>query len=211
MYHILKIGSSYTENGKIEIFASLDGEYANANGTGYLYPRQLNEHTKVKRIEDIHGWIGTKPFNFYGFPISEKMKLLLEEFNLYEMSFLKTTVLFQEKKFDYYGWKISSEGFDKYVDFENSRFCQWKQEEKYTEESLKFNNLEEIIDYELEHDWWKWGFDKAVMKPNFKEIDCMGMPYPYGILISERLKNALEETNLTGFDITPFPLEFEYL
>ena len=68
-----------------------------------------------------------------------------------------------------------------------------------------------LTDLELNNNWGSWGFNRAVMKPQFKTIDCMTMPYPYGILISERLKNALEDASLTGFEIKPFPVEFEYL
>ncbi|KAB1159596.1 hypothetical protein F7018_04620 [Tenacibaculum aiptasiae] len=63
----------------------------------------------------------------------------------------------------------------------------------------------------MKNEWRDWGFERAVMKKEYKNIDAAKLAYPYGVLISERLKNALEEAKLTGFKITPFPVEFEYL
>jgi len=50
-------------------------------------------------------------------------------------------------------------------------------------------------------------FERAVMLPEFRDVD---MYYFNGILISERLKNAIEAANLTGVKITECPIEFEF-
>ena len=49
------------------------------------------------------------------------------------------------------------------------------------------------------------------MKPEFKKVDATKLAYPYINIISERLKNALEDANITGIEIKPFHVEFEYL
>ncbi|WP_175578641.1 hypothetical protein, partial [Tenacibaculum aiptasiae] len=103
------------------------------------------------------------------------------------------------------------DGFDKFVDLKNSTFCEWKRGEKIGEEIINVSNIDELLDYEDDNEWWSWGFKRAVMKEKYKNIDAAKLAYPYGILISERLKNALEEAKLTGFKISPFPVEFEYL
>ena len=139
------------------------------------------------------------------------MKEVLERFNLYPNQFYEAKVLFEEELYDYFVWQFFLNGFDTIVDFDHSTFCEWNRYEKIGVEIHKFKNIDEITDYELENEWKYWGFERAVMKPVFKEMDCVYMPYPYGILISERLKNALEAANLTGFKIVPFPVEFEYL
>ena len=176
----------------------------------YLVPEHLNDGM-VEFICDYHSWIVESPDYFRSFPVSKKMKEVLEKFNLYPNQFYKAKVLFEEELYDYFVWQQFLDGFDKFVNFEKSTFCEWDDMEKKGTNILQFKNIEEIIDYELEKEWWGWGFERAVMKPVFKEIDCMRMSYPYGALISERLKNALEAANLTGFEIVPFPVEFEYL
>lgn len=211
MYYILKIATSYIKNDIEEIFASLDGEKAHSDGTGYLFPRHIEDFKEVKEINDIHGWIGTKPFDFFGYPISDRFKFILEKYNLYNMNFIPVKVLYENEYYNYFGWDLDSTGLDALVDFNHSTFCEWKKMEKYGNEVIQVENIDELIDYELEKEWWGWGFEKAVMKPEFKSVDCIAMPYPYGTLISERLKNGLEKANLTGFEITPFPVEFEYL
>ena len=45
------------------------------------------------------------------------------------------------------------------------------------------------------------------MKPEFETIDMTHLGV-IGIVISERLKNAIEEANLTGVKIIPCPIEF---
>ncbi|WP_431165786.1 hypothetical protein [Tenacibaculum halocynthiae] len=177
----------------------------------YLFPRHSDEYEEVGFLCDLHGWIGDKPNYFYGFPISKKMKEIIGEFNLYPNKFYNAKVLFKEEFHEYYIWQLFLNGFDKFVDLEHSTFCEWDEMKKIGSEVFKFNNEEELTDAVMEKEWWDWGFERAVMKPEFKEIDCMAMPYPYGILISERLKNALEEAELTGFEIIPFPVDFEYL
>ncbi|WP_175578642.1 hypothetical protein, partial [Tenacibaculum aiptasiae] len=94
---------------------------------------------------------------------------------------------------------------------ENSTFCEWDELVKTGSDIFKVNNEKELRKIIKEKKWWDWGFERAVMKSEFKNIDCMAISYPYGTLISERLKNALEKARLIGFKITPFPVEFEYL
>ena len=208
-YYLLDVTISINNGETEELTPMFDGKKVNNNGSGYLVPRYFEDNKEVNFICDFNGWIGENPFN-YGFPISEKMKVILDKFRTFGQ-FTKTKVLFKEELLNYNVLELNLDSFSSFVDFENSTFCEWDELKKIGEKSQKINNFNEILDIEVEKDWWGWGFDKAIMNPKFKDIDCIDMPYPYGILISERLKNALEEANLTGFEIKPFPVEFEYL
>ncbi|CAM1355945.1 hypothetical protein [Tenacibaculum halocynthiae] len=208
----LKIGVTYKNNENEIICSLLDGEKAFPGGTGYFFPRHIDEYREVTRIEDYHGWIGAcVNYSFNGPIVSKKMKKVLSRFNIYNSVFHKSKVIFKQNDYEYYVWELKGGGFDKYINFKNSTFCEWKRNKKIGIDYVKAEGEENLNDIEYTKGWRRWGFERAVMKPEFKEIDCMAMPYPYGILISERLKNALEEAELTGFEITPFPVEFEYL
>jgi hypothetical protein len=52
-------------------------------------------------------------------------------------------------------------------------------------------------------------FDKAVMKPKFRDVDIYFLD-TYQIVISDRLKLAIEEANLKGMKILPCPVEFQF-
>ncbi|WP_299135507.1 hypothetical protein [uncultured Tenacibaculum sp.] len=207
--YLLDVAISETNGEVEELTPMLDGENVKIDGSGYLFPRHFEDEKSVDFICDFNGWIGENPFK-YGYPISENMKLVLDKYNTLG-KFLKTKVLFNENFLNYYVFELSLDSFSSFVDFENSTFCEWDELEKIGKVSMKIKNFSEVLKFRRENDWWGWGFDKGVMKSGFKEVDCIDMPYPYGILISERLKNALEEAELTGFKITPFPVEFEYL
>ncbi|WP_175578644.1 hypothetical protein, partial [Tenacibaculum aiptasiae] len=103
------------------------------------------------------------------------------------------------------------DGFDKFVDLDHSKFCEWDNLNKVGVDFFSFKNERELQRFVMKNEWRDWGFERAVMKKEYKNIDAAKLAYPYGVLISERLKNALEEAKLTGFKITPFPVEFEYL
>ena len=77
---------------------------------------------------------------------------------------------------------------------------------------VKSTSWDEIDDYHLDNDWDGWGFERLVMKPSFKEMDCVWID-PLGIVISERLKNTIEamQPAITGLEIKPCPVAFEYL
>ncbi|MEP0263339.1 hypothetical protein [Dokdonia sp.] len=227
--YILEKSIIKTSNNSKEIISSMDGEsvkdrelffkkdyYNNILDShfkfDYLLPKYMDEYKEVEFICDFHNWINYKP-NLYSFIISEKMKNILEQFDIHKKQFYNAKVLFEDKYHDYQVWHLFLDGFNEYVDFKQSIFCEYNYEhtEKKGLELFKVNNQEELTDLEYNKNWDSWGFERAVMKPEFKEIDCMAMPYPYGILISERLKNELEEAKLTGFEIKPFPVDFEYL
>ncbi|KAB1159594.1 hypothetical protein F7018_04610 [Tenacibaculum aiptasiae] len=227
--YILSFSSTLNINGINEVIPDLDGSYVknkedfynaslDANiiygedwNFDYLVPRHSYEYEVVNFICDFHDWIGDKPSYFSGVIISNEMKRIIEKFNLYPNKFYPAKVLFKGEYLEYFVWQFFLNGFDEFVDLDNSTFCEWKRGVKVGDVEVKVENIEELMDYEDDNEWWSWGFKRAVMKEKYKNIDAAKLAYPYGILISERLKNALEEAELTGFKITPFPVEFEYL
>lgn len=178
----------------------------------YLIPESIEVDEGEYIMGDIHDWIGEEP-DIYSFPISKKLKEILEQFNLNPNKFYDAKVLYNEEYLQYYVWQLFLNGFDTYIDLENSTFCEWKHLNKHGEENIKINSQEEIDNYSYDNNWRHYGFNKAIMKPEFRDIDCCYLPHPYGIVISERLRNALKiaQPALTGFEIIECPIEFEYL
>ncbi|WP_299710220.1 hypothetical protein [uncultured Tenacibaculum sp.] len=211
------------------IIPSLDGEYVknreeffdipgHANKVfeenkefDYLIPRYSDEYIEVEFLCDFHSWIGEKPSFFSGIPISKRMKEIVEKFNLYPNKFYEAKVMFKGEYHEYYIWQFFLDGFNKFVDLENSTFCEWKMGLKVDENIINVKSEKELRRTMMYNNWRGWGFERAVMKKEYKDIDAAKLAYPYGILISERLKNALERAELTGFKITSFPMKFEYL
>ncbi len=179
----------------------------------YLEPEHMDD-SQVRFICDFHGWIGKQPDRVTGVPISKRMKEILERYTIFpEQKFYEAKVLFQGKYHEYFVWEMSDSSFNTFVDFEHSIFCEEKRGGELGEDTIKVKNQDELFDIEDEKDWRRWAFKRAFMKPEYRTIDSAKLAYPYGIVISERLKNALEQETppLTGFEIKPFPIEFEYL
>ena len=162
----------------------------------YLIPRYTDEDDPVTFICDYHSWIGKQPDRLYGNPISKKMKEILEQFNLNTKAFYEAKVLFNNEYHDYYIWEQHSRGFDKYVDFEQSTFCEEKWGGGLGTEVIKVKDYEHLSDIEYEKDWRTWIFKRAVMKPEFKEVDATILAYPYINVISERLKMPWKKLTL---------------
>ena len=177
----------------------------------YLIPRYTDEDDPVTFICDFHSWIGERPDRLLGYPVSKKMKQILEQFKLNTEGFYKAKVLFNNENHDYFIWEQYSGGFDKYVDFKHSTFCERTIEGGYGNIEIQVENEDHLRVMRREKKWHQWAFKRAVMKPEFKEVDATILAYPYINIISERLKNALEEANITGIEIIPFHVEIEYL
>ena len=48
----------------------------------YLVPEHLNDDP-VKFLCDFHDWIGKEPDRVHGYPVSKKMKEILDQFNIF--------------------------------------------------------------------------------------------------------------------------------
>lgn len=152
---------------------------------------------------DMHSWVENSPPALVH-PLSPRFRDLLYMFNIPDVRFYKGSVLWKGTEYEYYVMHILLLE-QKYIDFEYSSFVKANYRgEKMLGEPIRGNNIEEVYE--------KLGsklvtFERAVMLPEFRNID---MYFFNGILITERLKNAIETANLTGVKITECPIEFEF-
>ncbi len=158
---------------------------------------------KPHALADFHGWIIEKPHGIM-YPISPKFKEILMGFNIPFTKFYNGSVMFNGIEKTYYVFQVLTNQ-NQLIDFDKSTFYYGNfYGVRKNDLTVSGKNIAEI-ENQLESS--SWFFESAVMKPEFEEIDLCFLNR-YRILISERLKNAIEEANLTGVKITPCPIEF---
>ncbi|SDE72125.1 imm11 family protein [Riemerella columbipharyngis] len=157
------------------------------------------------RLQDVHNFIGESPSgnNFY---ISENFKILLENFKITpKYHFYETRLLYKGEKLKYWIFQFiaSYRKLNKmqYVDFPKSIFYIHNQNysAKSYEEWSDIN--EEMYD--------KFNEDLKIKKVVLTEFfDFFPLnPISSDIIVSENLKKAIEENNITGFEF--FDIDYE--
>ena len=132
--------------------------------------------------------------------ISDKLKSLLEKFRIApKYHFYETRLLYKEEKFKYWIFQFPVDGFDNY-NYEKSEYFIDNQR------VLGIKTAEEYNEYDYKI--WKetkknieWG--KTVLVDKFDIVDT----WQGDILCSERLKQAIEENGIIGFEF--FKIDYE--
>ena len=181
----------------------------------YLTPMSFGEVKKEPQIiVDFHLWIGEEPMGGRFYPISKKLKELLENYNQPEHKFYKAKVLFKDEFQSYFVWRILSKKYQEYIDFNKTYYNNLNSYRKLKHEELEikqFSSYNEMRAYSRSNWSRSWNYEKIVMKSSFRDIDyCYVSGLNGGNLVSERLKIAIEEAGLTGirFEQVPIPIEF---
>lgn len=177
-----------------------------------LIPKQIGGFTNNDSngfINDFPGWIEKKPKGLY-FLLSIKFRDLISNFKLPPFRIYKAEVLIKKELYPFSVLQLVSYYSKTLIDFENSTFCNFDfmTKEKLSDDHEKLVNLKTMGELMLEKKWSYVGFNKAVMKPEFERLDLVSTLH-FGLLISERLKNAIESAGITGVEIKECPTEFE--
>ena len=151
------------------------------------------------RLQDVHGFMGEFPM-FCIWYISDKLKSLLEKFKIApKYHFYETWLLYKEEKFKYWIFQFPVDGFDNY-NYEKSEYF------IDNERVLGIKTAEEYDEYDYKI--WKetkknieWR--KIVLIDKFDIVDT----WQGDILCSERLKQAIEENGIIGFEF--FDIDYE--
>lgn len=161
------------------------------------------------RLQDIHGFIGEYPTGGASY-ISDRFKNLLEQFNIAKgFWFYPTKLLYKEVKHDYWIFQYATieDGIDNtfYLDYQKSEFL-----------DPDGNSLIAVTNFEEFHTKRKQiqresEYEKDIIPKKIvlnKDLDFIPMYgiINSGIIISERLKEAIEEAKLEGFEF----LELDY-
>ena len=198
-----KIESQYVLDRSVAYFTQFLPDNVSFNGMIPNYNGETRSKNKVKyNLCDMMSFIFNEPKGIM-YVISPKFKYLLDLFNLPHVKFYSGNIIANEIVNHYYIFHILTKQYD-YIDFEKSTFFKGNLFlERISDTSVSGENIEEIKE-QVGH---RWIFNKAVMKSDYKDVDMYYLD-SYQILISERLKNAIEKANLTGVKITPCPIEF---
>lgn len=206
-----------TVNGYENFFyngCTIESFYSDEQAFNYLTPMYRGEvKVEPEIIADYHAWVGKEPSNGYFRPVSEKLKQLLEEFNLGKHKFYPAEVLLKEERHPYHVLHLLYNSFIEYIDFSKTVFNNLNSFGKLSSEKFEqkqFESFEEMEAYSDEHWSYNWNYDRLVMKSNFRELDYCYMLNIDGDLISERLKERIEQDEITGIKIEQLPIPIEF-
>jgi len=182
----------------------------------YIEPMNVggdwHEDQPVLGIYHYHMWIGEAPFGGWLKPISKDLKEIFEKFNLGEHRFYPAWVLFQGIKHPYFVMQILQNLYKQYLDFDKTIFNNLDSSRNLINSEFQtrhFDSIEEVENYSKEHWNWDYNYERIVMKPEFKVLDFFRF-YLLGDVVSERLKNTIEEAGLVGMEFVELPIPIEF-
>lgn len=205
--------ANYINNLKEECFKDIGkGEIIyDAPTFDYFYLESFDEQKYWEwKLFDAHQFIGEAGWLTPNLFISKKLKKLFEDFNMSDPHFYYASKLtYQNEKFDYYIYQFTGNKIFKhtisYIDFNESVFF-----DPLKKENIVVDNSDEFIleykkIYKANGNDNKLKNKKLVLK---KYLDFI----PLGIImkdniVSARLKNAIEENGITGFEFSELDYE----
>lgn len=162
------------------------------------------------KLQDVHRFIGEYPVGGYLF-ISDYFKQLLEQFKIAEpYHFYPSKLKYKSQKLDYYIFRLNSD-LEKNVNFQQSSFIlQRGLLRPIIVKKIDFvlNNLEHFNAVEKEYrEKQDLGIapEKVTIKYNYDLIALFGINAD--VIISERLKQAIEKAKIEGLEIKPTSYE----
>ncbi|NRS87112.1 hypothetical protein HNQ02_000012 [Flavobacterium sp. 7E] len=161
------------------------------------------------RLQDIHGFIGEYPTGGTRY-ISDRFKKLIEQYSIAKgFWFYPTNLMYKEVKHDYWIFQYATidEGIDNkvYLNYQKSEFFDADKNSLVSAVNFEeYNTIRKKIqrDSDYEKDIIP---KKIVLNQNVDFIPMYGI-IDSGIIISERLKEAIEKLGLEGFKF----LELDY-
>jgi hypothetical protein len=173
-------------------------------GMRLSYGAEVGAPAEAHALCDMHGWVGKKPRALV-YPISPRFKSLLIPFNIPLVAFYNGTVWWKGAEHEYYVMQLLTKQYQ-YINVEASTF------EKSDHKGNKAGGQTPVKGKTMPELYEKFGADTftfadAVMQPEFEALDMFHLDL-WGILITERLKNAIEASTLTGVAIRECPLDF---
>lgn len=175
-----------------------------------LVPLQYGDYDiAVGVVDDFSSWIREQPKGACH-PISVKFKDLIVKYKLPRHRIYQAEVLIKNELQPFSVLQLDSDYNKKLIDFEKSTFCNtdfWTKK-KLNDDHEKLENLKGMRPLKLKKGWKYVGFNRAVMKPEFEQLDLLRTLH-FGTLISERLKEAIESAGITGVKIEECPTQFE--
>jgi len=181
----------------------------------YLVPKYISEEDEDKTpniISNYHGWWGEGPWGGWLNVVSKELKEILEQFNFGPHKFYPAKVLHEGNLHSYFVFQIYDDFYQGFIDFDKTSYNNIYDFKKLNcDEKIvkKFSNYDEAEDFFFDNHDGNMSYERAVVKPEFREVDFVTW-YKFGDLVSERLKNAIEEAGITGIDFIELPIPIEF-
>lgn len=149
---------------------------------------------------DAYSYIGQNVPSCRGFLISERLKNMLEQFEISKpFRFYKSKLMFQGKKLPYYIFHLAQNEWNNLI-FESSKYLELNENGNLTQLSVSVRNRKEFkfLFKESKNKQLIW---KLKLK---QHSDIFYFPFidKGGYVISEKLKNRINELGFKGFQIT---------
>ena len=177
----------------------------------YFYLESFDEKKHWEwQINDVHGFIG-EGSQISGWLISVKLKTLLEKFKIASPCFYYLSkLLYKGRKMDYYIFQFSGrliyEQTLLYIDYSHTIF--WNPVKK---ENVMIENKEDFLPIYKKIYKENGSIDKVMQNKKLvlnNELDFFPMQnFLKDNIVSERLKQAIEENGITGFEFSELDYE----
>jgi hypothetical protein len=174
-------------------------------GMRLVYAQEIGAPEQPHALCDMHSWIGIRPTGLT-FPVSPGFKEVLAPFNTPELTFYNGSIGWKGKETKFYvmhllTWQLQ------YINFQESTFqkSDFLGRKVGDEAPLKGDSWSDL---EVKFGDNTFAIADAVMNPEFETVDMYHIDI-WGILITERVKNAIEANQLTGVKIKECPLDFK--
>jgi hypothetical protein len=155
------------------------------------------ELAKKAKLTDV---LSASNIQARGLLVNEKVKKILEQFNIMNHKFYLGSVTAKGKKLPYYWLHIVNTSFDG-IDFEKSNFI----ETGFTGRKIGDVEINTFEDYDKISREKMLKVEKLILLPNssIKDLDLFLFPeIHYRIIASERLISALQESTVSGIKTT---------
>lgn len=163
-------------------------------------PDLVFELEKKAKLTDV---ISTSNISAKGFLVNEKIKNIFDRFNLMEHKYYPAIVIYKEQKFNYYWlhFKENESKYLNYIKYNESKFyignlARWKEKDVVISDVKTYLNLRKNLVFKL------ISIDTICFNNTFynkpKDIFYIDNLH-FDFIISETLKNVMQESKITGF------------
>jgi hypothetical protein len=169
----------------------------------HLFDPKPNLKFQLKKKAILTDVLNKSAISSTGFLINKKIKCLFENFKIMRHQYFKTIVLDKNNELEYYWLHLSEPELTEQLNYEKTIF--YRTEWTFREEEIKLNSYNHFKILKEKDKEASFGveLDKIYLSELFdKKLDLFTfLPFDNKIYISENLKNAIDECNITGFKI----------
>ncbi|MGV3695877.1 hypothetical protein [Flavobacterium sp.] len=169
----------------------------------HLFDPKPNLRFELKKRAILTDVLNKSAISSTGFLVNLKLKTVFESFNIMRHQYFRSLVVDKDNELEYYWLHLSEPDLTKSLDYKKTVF--YKTEWTFREDPIELTSYEHYQDLKSKDKEASFGvgIDKIALSESFDEnLDLFTfLPFDNNVYISERLKVAIEESNLTGFKI----------